>query len=36
MLVLPRVGQPVSLARAQTRHSECVAKENKDPVIEVV
>lgn len=35
-LVLPKVGQPVSLARAQTGHSERVAKEKKRAMIEVV
>lgn len=37
VLVLPKVGQPVSLARAQTGHSEWVAKVKKRyPMIEVV
>lgn len=30
VLVLPTVGQPASLAMAQTGHSKCVAKEKKD------
>lgn len=36
VLVLPTVGQPVSLARVQTGHSQCVAKEEREPMTEVV
>ena len=30
VLVLPTVGQPVSLARKQTGHSQCVAEEKEE------
>lgn len=36
VLVLPTGGQPVSLARVQTGHSQCVAKEKQEPMTEVV